>query len=51
MGRGTGNCNTTITIRIPKNLKEEIGKQSEELGMTPSSLIKVILKQYFKYED
>ena len=44
----TGDYNTSITIRITEDLKNEIKRQAEELGMPLSMLIKDVLEQHFK---
>lgn len=38
----------TITIRLYEHLKSEIKRQAEELGLTTSTLIRILLEQYFK---
>lgn len=43
-----GNCDTHITIKMSKDMKDRIKKQAEELGMPVSLLIRSILEQYFK---
>ena len=41
------NCDTMLSIRMPSKLKSEIHRQAEELGMSASSLAKVVLAQAF----
>ena len=48
MKKGTGDCDTSITIRISEDLKNEIKRQAEELDMSLSMIVKVVLEQYFK---
>ena len=48
MKKRTGNYDTSITVRITEDLKNEIKRQAEELDMPLSMLIKVVLEQYFK---
>lgn len=40
--------NITISMKIDKNLNDEIQHQAEELNMSVSSLIRSVLEQYFK---
>lgn len=48
MKKGTGNCNTSITIRIPENLKDKVEEQAEGMGMSISTFIRFMLEEYTK---
>lgn len=40
--------NITMSVKMNKDLNDEIIKQADELGMSTSSLIRSVLEQYFK---